>query len=171
MSTVPDGNRFAPPTAHVEDVLVSGTGALASRWARLGAAFIDGLLSLALFWVISIFTPFNIFRPTVLNGGFMTLMVERMLFGFVIFLILQGYLLHTRGQTIGKMLLGIRIVRSDGSKATLARLAGIRYFANSILTLIPVVGWIYGLVDVLMIFRESRQCVHDNLADTIVVKA
>ena len=32
-----------------------------------------------------------------------------------------------------------------------------------------VVGTIYGLVDVLMIFRASRRCLHDHIADTIVV--
>ena len=62
-------------------------------------------------------------------------------------------------------------MRSDGTNATLARLAGLRYFANSVLALIPVVGWLYALLDVLMIFRESRKCLHDNIADTIVVKA
>jgi hypothetical protein len=30
---------------------------------------------------------------------------------------------------------------------------------------------LYGLVDVLLIFGEARQCVHDKLADTIVIKA
>jgi uncharacterized RDD family membrane protein YckC len=170
MSNVPEGNRFAPPTAHVEDIAVSGTGALAGRWARLGAAFIDGLLAGLVFWCISLFTPFNVFRPS-LASGMTVVIIENMLIGFAIFLVLQGYLLQTRGQTIGKMLLGIRIVRVDGSKATLARLAGLRYFANSVLTVIPVAGWIYALVDVLMIFRDSRRCLHDNLADTIVVRA
>ena len=27
------------------------------------------------------------------------------------------------------------------------------------------------LVDALLIFRDSRKCLHDNIADTIVVKA
>jgi uncharacterized RDD family membrane protein YckC len=170
MSNVPEGNRFAPPVAHVEDVVVSGAGELAGRWTRLGAAFIDGLLALLIFWIISLFTPFSIFRPE-LRGGMMTVLIQNTLIGFVIFLLLHGYLLQTRGQTIGKMLLHVRIVRTDGSKATLVRLAGLRYFANSVIALIPVVGWLYGLVDALMIFRDSRKCLHDNIADTIVVKA
>lgn len=150
---------------------MAGAGALAGRWTRLGAAIIDGLLALLILYVISKLTPFNIFRPTLGTGGLMLVMIENTLAGFVIFILLHGYLLQTRGQTIGKMLLHIRIVRSDGSPASLARLAGLRYFANSVLALIPVVGWIYGLVDALMIFRQSRKCVHDNLADTIVIKA
>jgi uncharacterized RDD family membrane protein YckC len=171
MSTAPEENRFAPPNAHVEDVAApAASGELAGRWSRLAATLIDGILAAVVFWCISLFTPFNVFRPS-LQNGLMVAMVENALAGFVIFLVLHGYLLQTRGQTIGKRLLSIRVVRSDGTRATLGRLAGLRYFVNSALTLVPWVGWFYALVDVLMIFRQSRKCLHDNLADTIVVKA
>ena len=62
-------------------------------------------------------------------------------------------------------------MRSDGSQASFARIVGLRYFTTSVLAPIPVVGSIYGLVDVLLIFRDSRRCLHDNIADTIVVTA
>jgi uncharacterized RDD family membrane protein YckC len=168
---VPEANRFAPPTAHVEDVAgTAASGELAGRWSRLGAALIDGILAGLILWCVSLATPFNPFRPSLRSGLFL-LMIENTLAGFAVFLVLHGYLLQTRGQTIGKMLLQIRIVRSDGSRATLGRLAGLRYFANSVLALIPVLGWLYGLLDALMIFRQSRKCLHDNLADTVVVRA
>jgi uncharacterized RDD family membrane protein YckC len=171
MSTAPDGNRFAPPAAHVEDVAEPvASGELAGRWSRLGATLIDGILAGIVFWCVSLFTPFNAFRPA-LQNGLVVAMVENALAGFVVVLVLHGYLLQTRGQTIGKLLLHVRIVRSDGSRATLARLAGLRYFVNSALTLIPWVGWFYALIDVLMIFRQSHKCLHDDIADTIVVKA
>ena len=170
MSDAPVENRFAPPAAHVEDVAVTGGGAvLAGRGTRLLAAIVDSLLAGAVFWCVALATPFNVFKPDA-NIGLMMIMIQNTLAGFVIFLILHGYLLHARGQTIAKMLFKIRIVRTDGSKATLTRLAGLRYFANSVLALIPVVGWIYGLVDALCIFRDSRKCLHDTLADTIVVR-
>lgn len=170
MSEAPEANRFAPPAAHVEDVAVSvGGSVLAGRGTRLLAAIVDGLLAGAVLWCIALTTPFNAFQPD-LRFGLMTVMIQNTLAGFVIFLILHGYLLHTRGQTIAKMLFKIRIVRSDGSKGSLARLAGLRYFVNSALALIPFVGWVYGLVDALLIFRDSRKCFHDTLADTIVVQ-
>jgi uncharacterized RDD family membrane protein YckC len=171
MSTAPDGNRFAPPNAHVEDVAPSaGSGELAGRWSRLAAALIDAILAGVVFVCVSLVTPFNPFRPS-LQRGLMLVLIENALAGFVVFLVLHGYLLQTRGQTIGKLALGIRIVRTDGGRATLPRLAGLRYFVNSALALIPYVGWLYGLVDALMIFRQSHECLHDNIADTIVVKA
>ena len=52
-----------------------------------------------------------------------------------------------------------------------ARIAGGLIHILLVIALIPVVGWLYGLVDALMIFRDSRKCLHDNIADTIVVKA
>jgi uncharacterized RDD family membrane protein YckC len=170
MDNVPEANRFAPPVAHVEDIASADGGALAGRGSRLLAIIVDGILGALVFWAISLLTPFNVFRPD-LSLGLPMLFVESLVVGFAIFLLLNGYLLHTRGQTIGKMLLKIRIVRSDGSKASLLRLAGLRYLVNNMLTLIPMVGWLYGLLDALLIFRASHKCLHDNIADTIVVKA
>ena len=79
--------------------------------------------------------------------------------------------LHQYGQTVGKRALGIRIVRSDGGRATLGRIFALRYLPVTLLGAIPYVGPLIGLVDVLLIFRDSRQCMHDQIADTIVVKA
>ena len=45
-------------------------------------------------------------------------MVQNLVIGFILFLVIHGYLLATRGQTVGKTLLKIRIVRSDGSPAS-----------------------------------------------------
>ena len=71
------------------------------------------------------------------------------------------------GQSIGKKLLGIKVVRSDGSAVSLARLIWLRNVVNWVIHVVPF----YGLVDSLFIFGESRQCLHDKIADTIVVKA
>ena len=35
--------------------------------------------------------------------------------------------------------------------------------------LIPVVGMFIPFVDALLIFRSSNQCLHDQIADTIVI--
>ena len=60
---------------------------------------------------------------------------------------------------------------SDGSKASLARIFWLRNVVNGLPSFIPIVSLIYWLVDTLMIFGESRRCLHDRIADTIVVKA
>ena len=168
MSSTPDGNRFAPPLAHVEDV-AQGPGVLAGRWTRLGATLIDAIIAGLAFGLLALVSPFNVFKPPAASSGLWMLMVQNLVLGFVIFLIIHGYLIATRGQTVGKALLKIRIVRSDGSPASFARIVGLRYLSTSVLASIPMVGTIYGLVDVLMIFRASRRCLHDHIADTIVV--
>jgi uncharacterized RDD family membrane protein YckC len=39
----------------------------------------------------------------------------------------------------------------------------------SLLGAIPYVGWLVSLVDPLLIFGKDRRCLHDLIADTIVV--
>ncbi|MGH8588531.1 MAG: RDD family protein, partial [Gammaproteobacteria bacterium] len=82
----------------------------------------------------------------------------------------NGYWLHTRGQSIGKRLLKIRIVRSTGERATLSRILFARYLPIQAMGIVPVIGMLYALIDILFIFGDSRQCLHDRIADTIVVK-
>jgi uncharacterized RDD family membrane protein YckC len=172
MSSASDDNRFAPPLAHVEDVVPAGPGVLAGRGTRLGAALIDMVIAVLALGLLALLTPINIFKPPVgASSGMWMLALQNLIVGFILFLVVHGYLLATRGQTVGKALLKIRIVRSDGSPASFARIVGLRYLTTSVLASIPMVGGIYGLVDTLLIFRASRRCLHDNIADTIVVTA
>ena len=70
-----------------------------------------------------------------------------------------------------KPLTRIRITRPDGGKPAPLRLILGRYGVGQVLASIPVVGGLYGLADCAFIFRQSRRCIHDLIADTIVVKA
>jgi uncharacterized RDD family membrane protein YckC len=169
MASASEENRFAPPLAHVEDVVQAGSGTLAGRGSRLVATLIDAVCQGAVFALLVLLTPLT-WTPPDRDHVFATLLVNGAV-GFVIFLVLQGFLLATRGQTVGKTLLKLRIVRSDGSPASLARLVGLRYLPTMVITLLPVLGGLYALIDSLLIFRESRRCLHDTIADTIVVKA
>jgi uncharacterized RDD family membrane protein YckC len=81
------------------------------------------------------------------------------------------WLVKRNGQTIGKKLLGIKVVRSNGARASLGRIFWLRNFVNGIPASIPLIGMLYTLVDHLLIFGEPRQCLHDKIADTIVVNA
>jgi uncharacterized RDD family membrane protein YckC len=78
---------------------------------------------------------------------------------------------YRNGQTIGKKLVGIKVARTDGSRATLGRIFWLRYLLNTVITLVPGLGGLYALVDILMIFGEARRCCHDYIADTIVIRA
>ena len=80
-------------------------------------------------------------------------------------------LLARNGQTIGKKASNIRIVRSDGSDAGFARLFFLRMMLFWALNAVPFIGPVFSLVNILFIFREDRRCIHDLLADTMVVDA
>jgi uncharacterized RDD family membrane protein YckC len=164
----PSTQRYAPPTAAVADVS-DGSAALAGRGTRLAAAVIDGSILLALLWLAGKATPWNIFDESMADAGFLEL-IGVQLMSIALFMLVNGWLLATRGQTVGKRVLGLRIVRSDGSQADALRLIGVRYALCWLVAAIPFVGNIFSLVDALAIFRESRQCLHDTIADTIVIK-
>jgi len=75
------------------------------------------------------------------------------------------------GQTVGKRALRIRILRSNGERATLGHIFSRRFLPTTLLGVIPRLGPLVTLADCLLIFRDSRKCLHDQFADTIVVKA
>jgi uncharacterized RDD family membrane protein YckC len=85
--------------------------------------------------------------------------------------IFQTYLLSTRGQTLGKRWMGIKIVKLDGTAPGFVHAVLLRIFVNALIGSIPKAGGVYSLVDVLMIFRQDRRCAHDLIASTRVVKA
>jgi uncharacterized RDD family membrane protein YckC len=80
-------------------------------------------------------------------------------------------LVNRNGQTIAKKILSIKVVRKDGSKAGVGRIFWLRNVVNTLIAMVPLVGGIYALVDALMIFGDPRQCIHDKIADTIVIRA
>jgi uncharacterized RDD family membrane protein YckC len=87
--------------------------------------------------------------------------------GLIAWLWLNIKFMKANGQSIAKKACGIKVVRVDGSAASLSRLIWLRNVLNGVLGLIPL----YGLLDSLFIFGASQRCLHDYLADTIVIKA
>lgn len=161
--------RYAPPQADVEDVAAPTEGPqLASRAQRFFAIFLDTVFQVLVLLLVSVMTPYNPFKTE--GSDMWSTDAAGAITGALTFLLLNGYLLATRGQTLGKALLKIRIVRPSGEPASRARLA-LRYGVGFATGLMAVVLWIYSVVDCLMIFRKSRRCLHDEIADTIVVKA
>jgi uncharacterized RDD family membrane protein YckC len=86
-------------------------------------------------------------------------------------LALNSYFWATRAQSIGKMIVGTKIVALDGSNASLSLIILRRVLPISLVALIPGVGSVVGLVDAVAIFRKDRRCVHDLIAGTRVVRA
>ena len=101
-----------------------------------------------------------------------TTIVYVLLLTIVIFGLINGRWLVTRGQTVGKRLVGVRIVDAGTREVVpLVKSYGLRFIVVQAITQVPFVGPILALVDPLFIFGERRRCLHDYLAGTIVVRA
>lgn len=164
-------NPYAAPQSNI---LVEPTSAdglrLASPWRRLGASLIDGL-------IVSI-----IFMPIMYLSGYFQRSVEQAQRGVtwtpeallwaavgLVVLIVVNWTFLDRGQTIGKSVLQLRIVRKDGSPADRIRIITKRLLPVQLIAQIPLVGSLLVLIDSLCIFRSQRNTLHDDFADTKVV--
>jgi uncharacterized RDD family membrane protein YckC len=173
---LPQVNPYAAPAARVQDVDDAAEYELADRGTRLGAAILDGLVvggPVALVAIGAAIMVPAIQLPGADSGqaavlGLVALVVGAALIGV---LALNLVWLHRYGQSIAKRWLGIRIVRTDGGRCSLLRIVFARGLPMIVLRAIPMLGWIFGLIDALLIFREDYRCLHDHFADTIVVKA
>lgn len=84
-----------------------------------------------------------------------------------ILIAVQLYLLAVDGQTIGKRAMKMRIVLTKtGENGGWIPNILLRSVVNGILGIIPF----YSLIDILLIFREDRRCVHDLIAGTEVIR-
>jgi len=173
-------NRFAPPRALVADPAPSDSLVLAEPGTRLLAFLIDFAPAIVV-GVIGIVAA--VAMPAISGrhrGGGNPF--DDFGIGFAVAIGVMGLallawgiynivLVYNYGQTWGKKMMGIRIVRKDGSRMSFARFFWLRGVVYGLCAAIPFVGWIVRLVDKLMIFREGHQCFHDVIADTIVVTA
>ena len=170
-------NPYAPPQAEVRDAPAAPptVGTLATRTLRLAGAIVDSVAS-AVFVVP--FLMFTGYWTAAISGELSYGTIS--LGGFASFTAMHGYLLATRGQTFGKWLVGTRIVRADNDEVpTLARTLGLRYGVLALGLPVslscscgPAIAYaliVFGLIDIALIFRRDRRCLHDLIARTKVV--
>jgi uncharacterized RDD family membrane protein YckC len=165
-----DHYQVSPPPEPVRRIPVPVAGAfpkpLASRLARLAAALLDAVLLLVL-WAAHQYVKYG-FED---HAPWKNPLAVTMLVSSLAFLTGQVLLLALRGQTIGKMVLGIRIVRfGDRSNPGLGHAWVLRYLIPALVFRIPILGQLLYLMDVLSIFGDDRRCLHDRIADTVVVE-
>jgi uncharacterized RDD family membrane protein YckC/ribosomal protein L40E len=146
-------------------------------WIRLGASFIDGLVLLVptiivsipfiikmINWIIDSLPPsgsyyyqynYNYF----VFGWYWLWMLAIWTIEIAYFTISVG----KWGKTIGKKAVGLKIVRTDGSRVSYARALGrsLAYMLN---------GFSYDLTFLMIAFNAQKRGLHDYIADTIVVK-
>lgn len=69
-------------------------------------------------------------------------------------------------QSVGKRMMKLKVVRNDGSPVELWRIILLRNLALQVAA--QLCGFV-GIIDALMIFGDEMRCLHDLVADTVVV--
>ena len=174
-----DQSTYETPVTTAEETGTTSGPELAGRGRRLGAYMIDTTIA---FIVLAVFASLNLGisledltrAPILVVEGPLPMAQEMSTAGsiwfLIIFMAINSYFLVTKGQTLGKRMLGIRIVdTASNGAATAVKLLGLRYVLVMLVMAIPIIGQLLGLADALFIFRSDRRCVHDLLAGTKVV--
>lgn len=166
-------NPYATPeTNPILQPSLSEVAGLATPGERFLGALIDGLINIP----IAILIWGGLFLIGVIGswqdmgkiGISYSILISVLSFALV--MAIQWKFLKATGQTIGKKVAKTRIVTMDGRKPEITDLIFKRYAFMSFIGLIPLVGGILSLVNVLLVFKSDRRCLHDMIAGTQVVK-
>lgn len=172
-------NPYAPPSATggPPDLESPERERLASRWTRCLASVIDAFLMALCVYPIQALTGYT--QRAARQELALTEQLGMTTLGIAVYLALNGHMLLSRGQSIGKRLTGIQIVDHETAKLLpLMRVYVYRYLwllpFQLIAFLIPGVTddiMVSGivLIDALAIFGPERRCLHDRIAGTKVV--
>jgi uncharacterized RDD family membrane protein YckC len=165
------GNPYAAPVARVRDAVpFVEVQEPAQRWMRLVAVLLDAAIVLVPTWMMSAVLR-SAMHPYSRPSDGIKLLVLLYFMAVIVYLVMQLVMLHRSGQTLGKRLMGIRIVRTDGTRAGLGRILLLRSLIPNLIAAIPYAGGFFVLIDSLFVFAEDRRCLHDRFADTAVVDA
>ena len=137
----------------------------AGFWIRVVARLIDGItLGVAkalIAWLF--FGMFGAqFMPSVMRSAHMGVRLNFYVLSFVIAIAYEAVLLRYQGATLGKMALGLKVVRSDGESLGWGVSVG-RYFMYLISGIILAIGYI------MVGFDDEKRALHDRVCDTRVI--
>ena len=156
---------------------------IASVWNRILAVLIDQVLAILCLVPILSALKFDITKlsesasdPAAINQLLTTIPSHLSIMTSLMFLALfaiQITMLVKRGQSIGKLATGVRILDYQSQKLpSFSNLILIRTILTNLAYNLPYVGQFFALADLLvMIFNKEHLSIHDKFAKTYVVKA
>ncbi|MEU1813604.1 RDD family protein [Streptomyces roseifaciens] len=148
---------------------LAGMPPLANRGKRLLARIIDGLLV-----SIPVTAVFKAavwdWDPGDWNDGRSTSLG---IIVSVVYFIYEGLMLTKRGQTVGKMVMGIRVAMLENGAIPEGSPGWTRAAVYSLPQVVPCCGFVFWLVNVLWCTWDQpyHHCIHDKAAKTVVVSA
>ena len=183
MSDAAGRNPFAPPLARVEESTSTRTKMVpATRQSRLLGEIVDIGPGLAVSYLPPLLLPrLAKFTDAEHAMAWFNAITAAIVVGTPVWILLNVVLLHRFGQTVGKRVVGTRVVRLDGDRVSLGRfvflrglvLWGLGVIVDILLgsSNLRLEGWLGATVDGLFILRADRRCLHDLIAGTRVVTA
>lgn len=145
---------------------LAGMPPLANRFKRLIARIIDGLIvSIPVSAVFSAATRgFDPWRDNAKSTGLGILIA-------VVYFVYEGLMLTSRGQTVGKMAMKIRVGMLENGAVPAGRAGWTRAAVYNLPEVVPCCGFVFWLVNVLWCTWDKpyHQCIHDKAAKTVVV--
>lgn len=167
-----------PPVAAMTGQVALGNGqvrTLASPGKRLVARIIDFILLIV---AAMILFALGVGGSAALGssgsdagaGAAILAFLSTMLIIIVLTIAYEVTLTAIRGQTVGKMAMGIRVARADNGDIPGWGKSIIRWALPNLMCLIPFLGWIGGLLTyVSLTWDDRRQGWHDKAGATVVV--
>jgi len=155
-----------------------GPSPYAGWWHRVGGAVIDGLISGVVFGVFVIIGMMIAFRDAWVDSytddvhnvdplGFVIIGI-----GFLVFVAIdiwnRGLRVGTKGQSLGKQLVGIRVVRAQDGNLLGAGSGFLRWLITFLFGLISCVS----IIDVLWpLWDDKNQTLHDKVVGAVALRA
>jgi uncharacterized RDD family membrane protein YckC len=178
-SSPPPPGAFGPTAPAPAPAPVTGRYALAGWWSRVGATLIDGIIvGIGAVLIVALFgSVFSVGFFASDEAGVVSLIVGLLLSFLAIAIVALLYaplmMARTNGKTLGRMAMGIRVVRASGQPMT---------FGWAMLREVVVKALVFGiagsltfglanLADVLWpLWDEENRALHDFIVDTRVVR-
>lgn len=155
-----------------EGVAQQGEMVYAGFWIRFGAKFIDGIilgvanaiLGGVIGGVMGAMLAARMQDPETAVGVVLAIQAVSYLVGTLMAIAYALFFIRKWDATPGKRMLGLKVLRADGSSLSKGRIVG-RYFAEFVSSLTLLIGYLMAAFD-----KEERRALHDRMCDTRVVK-
>ena len=136
----------------------------AGFWTRFAAVFIDGIVVGIIQGILSVFligsAYINSTNTEGLGSRIITLYTLILGIQWLYFALMES----SSGQaTLGKKAMGIKVTDEQGNRITFGK-ASARFFSKFISSIIICIGYL------MMLWSDKRQCLHDKIAGTLVVR-
>lgn len=153
-SSQPAHSASMPGRAPGQAVSPAGVGVV----LRAVAAILDGLVLMIISWIMASMFGTTSSKGFELSGAPFFIM---MLIGFLYFVVFEG----TIGATPGKLAIGLRVVKTDGSGCGISSSV-----IRNVLRIVDALPFFYLVGIILIATSQRKQRLGDRLAGTLVVK-